>query len=46
MVYYKSVNLMGYITVDYLLIVYGNIVARDPFSTFISTHGVPHLNLM
>ena len=28
MVYCEYVNLIGYITVDYLLIVYGNVVAR------------------
>ena len=53
-VYRESTNLMAILLVDYLLIVYGKIVARvivyvTLFQTRISTHGVngaPRLNLM
>ena len=55
-VYCESVNLISYITIDYLLMVYGikysctrdysRDCTRDPFSTCISTHGAPRLNLM
>ena len=45
-VYCESMNLIGYITVDYLVMVYGNIVARVILCVILILHGTPRLNLM
>ena len=39
-------NLIGYITVDYLVMVYDNIVARVILCVILILHGTPRLNLM
>ena len=48
LVYCESVNLIGYITVVFLLTDNSctRNCTRDPFLTCISKHGAPRLNLM
>jgi len=39
-------NLIGYITVDYLVMAYSNIVAHVIVRVILILHGTPRLNLM
>ena len=42
-VYCESVNVIGYVTADYLLIVYGNIVARVIVNVIRFLHASVHM---